>query len=191
MTNNTILAQDEVIGRETESSVISKITRRIVPLLFVLYLVAYLDRINVAFGALQMQRQLHFSDSVYGLGAGIFFIGYLLFQIPSNLRSLAAVLVAITVAILSSYATFGPFWAIVATLLEGKSAAAGIALINSVGNLGGFWGPYIIGFVRNATGTFRGGLLIAATTLALSGVIVLMLRLEPVGQGFSPGTITS
>ena len=82
--------------------------------------------------------------------------------------SLAAVLVAITVAILSSYATFGPFWAIVATLLEGKSAAAGIALINSVGNLGGFWGPYIIGFVRNATGTFRGGLLIAATTLALS-----------------------
>jgi hypothetical protein len=207
VTNNTILAQDEVIGRETESSVISKITRRIVPLLFVLYLVAYLVRINVAFGALQMQRQLHFSDSVYGLGAGIFFIGYLMFQVPSNLMpaltgaiailgvsyftSLAAVLAAITVAILSSYATFGPFWAIVATLLEGKSAAAGIALINSVGNLGGFWGPYIIGFVRNATGTFRGGLLIAATTLALSGVIVLMLRLEPVGQGFSPGTVAS
>ncbi len=70
--------------------------------------------------------------------------------------SLTAVLAGITVAILSSYATFGPFWAIVATLLEGKSAAAGIALINSVGNLGGFWGPYIIGFVRNATGTFRG-----------------------------------
>ena len=50
-------------------------------------------------------------------------------------------------------------------------------------------GPYIIGFVRNATGASRGGLLIAATTLALSGVIVLMLRLEPVGQGFSPGAV--
>jgi hypothetical protein len=67
VTNNTILAQDEVIGRERESSVIFKITWRIVPLLFVLYLVAYLDRINVAFGALQMQRQLHFSDTVWGL----------------------------------------------------------------------------------------------------------------------------
>jgi ACS family tartrate transporter-like MFS transporter len=442
VTNNTIPARDEVIGSETESSVISKITRRIVPLLFVLYLVAYLDRINVAFGALQMQRQLHFSDSVYGLGAGIFFIGYLLFQVPSNLMlqrvgarrwicvlmivwgsislstafissaksfylvrfflgsaeagffpgiifyirgwfpsavrartvalfmtagplsavvggpvsgvllglhgfaklagwqwlflmeglpavllgvvvffyltdapreaqwlssservwltdtlereprslsgsslaafrsgavwllafalfgvttctsglslwlptlihslstssnltigilyampyvaaavaeflvglhsdhtgerrwhvgvpaltgaiaiagvayftSLAAVLLAITVAILSSYATFGPFWALVAALLEGKTAAAGIALINSVGNLGGFWGPYIIGFVRNVTGTFRGGLLVAAVTLALCGVIVLTLRLEPIGHELSQGTVAT
>ena len=67
MTTGLSKIQEEVTPSEMESSVLSKITRRIVPLLFVLYLVAYLDRINVAFGALQMQRQLHFSDTVWGL----------------------------------------------------------------------------------------------------------------------------
>jgi len=70
---------------ESISSIVPKLTTRLVPFLFVLYIVAYLDRINVGFAALQMQRQLHFSDKVYGLGAGIFFAGYLLFQVPSNL----------------------------------------------------------------------------------------------------------
>ncbi len=55
------------------------------PFLLLLYVVAYLDRINVGFAALQMQRQLGFSDTVYGLGAGIFFAGYFFFQLPSNL----------------------------------------------------------------------------------------------------------
>ena len=53
--------------------------------LFLLYIVAYLDRINLGFAALQMQQQLGFTDSMYGLGAGIFFAGYFLFQVPSNL----------------------------------------------------------------------------------------------------------
>ena len=55
------------------------------PFLFLLYIVAYLDRINVGFAALQMQKQLAFSDTVYGLAAGMFFAGYVLFQVPSNL----------------------------------------------------------------------------------------------------------
>src|SRR6202022_3642209 len=101
------------------------------------------------------------------------------------LTSLAAVLVAVTIGILSSYATFGPFWAMVASLLEGRTAAAGIALINSVGNLGGFWGPYVIGFVRNVTGTFRGGLLVAAGPLAFSAVFVLRGGFDPLGHGLS------
>src|ERR1700674_3614769 len=67
-------------------SVIPRLTRRLVPFLFVLYIVAYLDRINVGFAALQMQKQLHFSDSVYGLGAGMFFVGYFLFHVPSTLK---------------------------------------------------------------------------------------------------------
>jgi ACS family tartrate transporter-like MFS transporter len=68
-----------------ESAVIARLTRRLMPFLFLLYIVAYLDRINVGFAALQMQEQLHFNDAVYGLGAGIFFAGYFLFQLPSNL----------------------------------------------------------------------------------------------------------
>jgi ACS family tartrate transporter-like MFS transporter len=66
-------------------AVVSKLMRRLLPFLFLLYIVNYLDRINVGFAALQMQAQLGFSDKVYGLGAGIFFAGYFFFQVPSNL----------------------------------------------------------------------------------------------------------
>jgi ACS family tartrate transporter-like MFS transporter len=62
-----------------------KIRWKLLPFLFLLYVVAYLDRINVGFAALQMKGQLGFSDTVYGLGASIFFMGYFLFQVPSNL----------------------------------------------------------------------------------------------------------
>lgn len=71
--------------QDFEARVISRLTWRLIPFLFLLYIVAYLDRINVGFAALQMQEQLHFSDRVYGLGAGIFFVGYFFFQLPSNL----------------------------------------------------------------------------------------------------------
>ncbi len=62
-----------------------KASRRIVPFLFVLYIVAYLDRANVAFAKLPMTADLHFSESVFGFGAGIFFVGYLLLEIPGAL----------------------------------------------------------------------------------------------------------
>jgi ACS family tartrate transporter-like MFS transporter len=66
-------------------SLLAKLRWRLMPLLFLLYVVAYLDRINVGFAALQMKDQLGFSDTVYGFGAGIFFAGYFLFQVPSNM----------------------------------------------------------------------------------------------------------
>lgn len=62
-----------------------KIAWRIMPLLITAYVVAFLDRINVGYAQLQMKETLAFSDAVYALGAGIFFIGYLLFEVPSNL----------------------------------------------------------------------------------------------------------
>jgi MFS transporter, ACS family, tartrate transporter len=64
---------------------LSKARRRLIPFLFVLYLVAYLDRINVGFASLQMNHELGLSESVFGLGAGLFFLGYSLFEVPSNL----------------------------------------------------------------------------------------------------------
>jgi sugar phosphate permease len=66
-------------------AIYNRIAWRILPLLFLCYIVAYLDRVNVGFAKLQMMGDLRFSDSVYGLGAGIFFIGYFLFEIPSNI----------------------------------------------------------------------------------------------------------
>ncbi len=61
------------------------VARRLLPLLFVAYIVAYLDRVNIGFARLQMAADLAYSDAVYGFGAGIFFIGYFLFEVPSNL----------------------------------------------------------------------------------------------------------
>jgi D-galactonate transporter len=62
-----------------------RVAWRIVPLLFVCYIVAYMDRVNVGFAKLQMLADLGFSDTIYGLGAGFFFLGYFLFEVPSNL----------------------------------------------------------------------------------------------------------
>lgn len=67
-----------------EARLYARVTRRVIPLLFTCYVAAYLDRVNVGFAKLQMLSDLRFSETVYGLGAGIFFIGYFLFEIPSN-----------------------------------------------------------------------------------------------------------
>jgi ACS family tartrate transporter-like MFS transporter len=74
-------ADNAAVGR----AALAKATARLIPFLFLLYIVALLDRVNVGFAALQMNEDLGFSDAVYGLGAGIFFIGYFIFEIPSNL----------------------------------------------------------------------------------------------------------
>eukprot|EP00456_Euglypha_rotunda_P017531 TRINITY_DN16025_c0_g1_i2.p2 TRINITY_DN16025_c0_g1~~TRINITY_DN16025_c0_g1_i2.p2 ORF type:complete len:221 (+),score=49.94 TRINITY_DN16025_c0_g1_i2:617-1279(+) len=70
---------------DSEARLYRKITLRLVPFLFLCYLAAYLDRVNVGFAKLKMLEDLSFSESVYGLGAGIFFVGYVLFEVPSNL----------------------------------------------------------------------------------------------------------
>jgi MFS transporter, ACS family, tartrate transporter len=67
------------------AAIYTKIRRKLLPFLFILYVVAYLDRINVGFAALQMNRELGLSEAVFGFGAGIFFIGYFVLEIPSNL----------------------------------------------------------------------------------------------------------
>src|ERR1700739_3375932 len=69
----------------TGDVVLARIRRRLLPFMFLLYIVAYLDRINVGFAALQMNRDLGLGDAAFGLGAGVFFIGYFLVEIHSNL----------------------------------------------------------------------------------------------------------
>jgi len=63
----------------------AKLTRRIVPFLFLAFIVAYIDRVNVSFAKLQMLMDLSLSETIYGAGAGIFFLGYFIFEVPSNL----------------------------------------------------------------------------------------------------------
>ena len=64
---------------------VARVRRHLLPFLFTLYIIAYMDRINVGFASLQMNRELGLSDTVFGLGAGLFFVGYFIFEIPSNL----------------------------------------------------------------------------------------------------------
>lgn len=67
-----------------EKDVVTKVTWRLVPFMMLLYFVAYLDRVNIGFAALTMNADLGFSATVFGTGAGIFFLGYVLFEVPSN-----------------------------------------------------------------------------------------------------------
>lgn len=71
-------------GTDDIELIVARVSRRLLPLLFLLYVVNFLDRVNVSFAALQMNRDLGFSASVYGFGAGIFFLGYVGFGVPAN-----------------------------------------------------------------------------------------------------------
>ncbi|MEY9535382.1 MFS transporter [Sinorhizobium fredii] len=72
-------------GRSVEDRAYGKVFWRIIPFLMLCYVVAYLDRVNVGFAKLQMSSELGLSEAAYGIGAGIFFIGYFLFEVPSNI----------------------------------------------------------------------------------------------------------
>lgn len=104
------------------------------------------------------------------------FAGALALIVAAYSTSVVPSILAISVAVLGVFSMMGPFWAMPSELLSGVAAAAGIAFINSIGNLGGFAGPYVIGVVRTSTGNFRGGLLLVGAALAMSGSVALMLR---------------
>jgi len=81
LTSGSTMREDPAL----EARAYRRVTWRLIPFLFLCYVVAYLDRVNVGFAKLQMLNDLGMSETAYGLGAGIFFIGYFLFEVPSNL----------------------------------------------------------------------------------------------------------
>ena len=80
MTANPEPATEAALGRAT----MARVTRRLMPMLMLCYFVAYLDRVNIGFAGLTMNKDLGFSSAVFGFGGGIFFLGYFLFEVPSN-----------------------------------------------------------------------------------------------------------
>ena len=70
---------------ERHRQVIARVTRRLIPFAFLCYVVAYIDRVNVGFAASVLQKDLGLTDTQFGQGAGLFFLGYCLFEVPSNL----------------------------------------------------------------------------------------------------------
>jgi ACS family tartrate transporter-like MFS transporter len=85
-------------------------------------------------------------------------------------------LAALTAAAVGNYGAFAVFWTLPSAVLAGSAAAGGIALINSVGNLGGYVGPVVIGRLRDSTGGYSGGLFVLAAAMGAAGVLVLRFR---------------
>jgi MFS transporter, ACS family, tartrate transporter len=84
--------------------------------------------------------------------------------------------IALSVALIGIYAAIATSWTLPTAFLTGTAAAGGLALINSIGNLGGFAGPYFVGWIKNATGAYSFALLVIGIGLALSGLIALAMR---------------
>jgi MFS transporter, ACS family, tartrate transporter len=85
------------------------------------------------------------------------------------------VMIAMSVAAMGIFAALPCFWTLPTAFLSGTAAAGGIALINSIGNLAGFAGPYAVGYIKDATGGFAAGLLLIALLVFLSFVVIVLL----------------
>ena len=96
--------------------------------------------------------------------------------------STVVVVACIGLGLVCAESMVGPFWAMATSRMAGLSAAAGIAVINSLANLGGYYGPDIIGFFRKLNGGFRGGLLAIGATLAISGTVALIVGRPPASK---------
>jgi MFS transporter, ACS family, tartrate transporter len=99
-------------------------------------------------------------------------IGFIFAGQASTALFVVLALIVVNVGISAAKA---PLWAMPSMFLSGAGAAAGIAMINSIGNLGGFVGPFAIGWLKNATGSYAAGLYVVGATLAVSAVVTLML----------------
>jgi D-galactonate transporter len=110
-------------------------------------------------------------------------VGGAAFAASAFVRGLIPSIVTLSLAMLGLASMLGPFWTLATSLMSGIGAAAGIALVNSVGNIGGFVGPNIIGYVRETTHSFSAGLIVVGAVLALGGLLVLAVNpMNPRGK---------
>jgi ACS family tartrate transporter-like MFS transporter len=112
------------------------------------------------------ERILHVALPLFFAGAA--------FALSAFTGSLALTLAALTLATVGTYAAIGTFWSLPTSILTGTGAAAGLALVNSLGNAGGLVGPPIIGVIKQETGSFTAALLFLAGALVLGGVVALL-----------------
>jgi ACS family tartrate transporter-like MFS transporter len=115
----------------------------------------------------RQERRWHFATAAALAGAGL---------IASAIWSsnLYLAIGAMSVATIGLYGSKPAFWPLPSTFLSGTAAAGGIALVNSIGNLGGFAGPYIVGWVRDSTQSYEMGLIVLAASALASGALALL-----------------
>jgi len=124
------------------------------------------------------ERRWHVAASAAVAAAGL--------AASSVTGSAALALAALSVGAVGLYSATPPFWSLPTAFLRGAGAAAGIGLINSVGNLGGFVGPYVMGWMQDASGDFRIGLRVLAVSAVCSGLLVLTVKARPVASSGAP-----
>jgi D-galactonate transporter len=114
------------------------------------------------------ERRWHVAISAFAAAAG--------FALSAYLQNPYLAMIALMASLVGLKSAMGPFWALSTTFLSGTAAAGGIALINSVGNLGGFVGPSLVGIVNDRTGSLETSLWILGGALLLMGILVLLMR---------------
>jgi MFS transporter, ACS family, tartrate transporter len=105
------------------------------------------------------------------------------FVLAAGANGTVAIVGALVLANVGISAAKAPLWAMPSAFLSGAGAAAGIAMINSLGNLGGFVGPSVIGWLKHTTGGYGAGLYVVAGTLAVSAAVTLILGRKASGSG--------
>jgi ACS family tartrate transporter-like MFS transporter len=113
------------------------------------------------------ERRWHVAVAAFTSAVGFAFAAYL--------HNPYLAMVALTLAFIGLKSTLGPFWALSTTFLSGTAAAGGIALINSVGNLGGFVGPTLVGIVTDRTGNIGASMWFLGGALLLMGLLILTI----------------
>jgi nitrate/nitrite transporter NarK len=205
-----------------------RVSLRLLPFLFLIYIFNFLDRTNVAIAALQMNRDLHFSTTAYGFGAGIrealqasntttglitggiacaaagmmLAVGAISDRTGERYFHASACAVLAAVGCVSAsllphplarvaglalvpvgvYGFYPPFWCLPTVLLRGTAAAAGIALVGSLGHVGGFVGPYVVGLLTDTTGGASGALLGLGCLSLSAAALCLVLRRQSAGR---------
>jgi ACS family tartrate transporter-like MFS transporter len=114
------------------------------------------------------ERRWHVAVAALVSGAGFIATAFVHGIVPSILL--------LSIAMLGLASMFGPFWTLATSFVSGTAAAAGIALINSVGNIGGFVGPYLLGYIKDRTRSFGTGLILIGTTVIVGGILVLLVQ---------------
>ena len=150
----------------------------------------FVTAIPYVFGTIAMILWARHSDAsrerVLHVGAPLLLTALAL-AASSYINDPAMTMVVLTVAAIGVFCTFGVFWTLPTAWLSGTAAAGAIALINSIGNLAGFGGPYLIGWVKETTGNTSTGLLVLAVLPLIGGLLVLLGGNESGGEFVSPG----
>lgn len=133
-------------ARSVGERTLARIRWRLLPFLGLLYVVSYLDRVNVSFAKLTMNESIGIDDATYAFGAGIFFIGY-----------------------------FPVFWTFPTAFLTGTAAAGGIALINSFGNLAGYFGPQVVVWLTQGEEGYGRALFALGLSMLVPAAVVLAM----------------